>query len=538
MKCSIYARKSTDESGKNKEDTSVVRQFANSRKFIKKKGWVVVEQHVYSDDGISGAEFENRPGFQRLIAALKPKAFDVVVCSEPSRLGRDMTFTAYFVRQIVGAGVRIFYYQTDEEEKADTPEARLIGTIKSFTDEMERLRNRQRVREAHRHKAERGYALHGASFGYSIVKHNGHSVFQIVPEEADVVRDIFTKYVEGYGLQRLAKYLEEKEIESPRKGWWPSSIRGILRREMYIGKFVWGRTRKEDQVGRAGILVQQDPTVTMDVEHLRIVPQELWEVVQRRIRQEQANYIRDRRGRLMAKPEAWRAGKHLLAGFAKCAVCNGGMVVKGSGGRSRNRPPDHRRRYYCCCSNHLRGPKGCTNVLKKRIETVDHAVLDYLANEILQPKRMSFIMAEIAQRLRDEARCHPQALKQKERQKAKLEREVENLIQATADGRPPQILLRAIRDRESEIAVLNRELVASQAAAVDDQELERDLALSEHVLKHIRDLLGGSVQQARQILKVFLPDRLIFTPQNGGYDIKGQCNLGGLVRFQNKDGSP
>jgi len=327
-------------------------------------------------------------------------------------------------------------------------------------------------------------------------------------------------------LPRLAKQLGEDGVKPPRarRGWWPGTIREILRREMYIGIFTWGRTRKEDRVGRAGILVRQDPTVKVDLEpHLRIVPQELWNAVQRRIRQEQALYIRDRRGRLMAKPEAGRAGKHLLAGFARCGRCNGGMIVKIS-----------KHRNYACCNHHLRGNAVCTNTLKKRIELVDHAVLDHLAGEILQPKRIANIMAEVAQRLRDEAASRPDAHKQKERQKAKLEREVQNLIRATADGHPPPTLLRAIRDRETEIATLERELTATQAATNDDREIERDLALIEHDLAHVRDLLGGSVKQARQILKVFLPDRLVFTPQeNGEYDITGQCNLGGLLRFQN-----
>ena len=152
MKCAIYARKSTDESGKNKEDTSVARQFAQARQFIKKQGWTVAEEH--KDDGISGAEFDRRPGFQALLESVKAKRVDVVVTMELSRLGRDMTMTAYCIRIILDAGCRIFYYSTGEEEKANTPTDRLVSTIKTYTDEMERLNARQRVRDAHLHKAQ------------------------------------------------------------------------------------------------------------------------------------------------------------------------------------------------------------------------------------------------------------------------------------------------------------------------------------------------------------------------------------------------
>ena len=525
MKCAIYCRKSTDENDKKHADKSVARQLAQARQFIKKQGWTVAEDHI--DDGISGAEFDKRPGFQALLEAVKAKRVEAVVTMEPSRLGREMTMTAYCIRIILDAGVRIFYYSTGEEEKADTPTDRLVGMVKGYADEMERLKARQRVRDSHLHKAQQGFATHDAAYGYTTVREDGHSVFEIVPEKAEIVRRVFTMYARGDGYQRITKQLEEDEITPPRKGWWPGTVRDILRRELYIGKFVWGRTRKEDKLKRAGILVRQDPTVTMTMKHLRIVPQELWDAVHRRMRQEQATYIRDRRGRLMAKPEAGRAGKYLLAGFARCVVCQGGMIVKGS-----------ERRYYACVSHHLRGNKGCTNTLTKRIEPVDRAVLDYLANEILQPTRMAYIMAEVTKRLREEARTRPDTFRQKEHRKTKLHREVENLIQAAADGRPPQSLLRAIRDKEMEITTLDKELTASHSATSDDRELERDLALIEHDLAHIRNLLGGSVKQARQILKVFLPSRLIFTPDNGGYDIRGQCNLGGLLRFQNSDKTP
>jgi DNA invertase Pin-like site-specific DNA recombinase len=66
------------------------------------------------DDGISGAEFANRPGFLRLMNALKPRpAFHVLVMSEVSRLGREQIETAYALKQLSTAGVRCFSYLED-----------------------------------------------------------------------------------------------------------------------------------------------------------------------------------------------------------------------------------------------------------------------------------------------------------------------------------------------------------------------------------------------------------------------------------------
>ena len=76
-----------------------------------KKGWTVAEEHIYSDDDISGAEFAKRPGFLRLMNALKPRpAFQVLIMSEESRLGRkqiDIERRAEVERELAQAQQRL-----------------------------------------------------------------------------------------------------------------------------------------------------------------------------------------------------------------------------------------------------------------------------------------------------------------------------------------------------------------------------------------------------------------------------------------------
>src|SRR5882757_5217261 len=111
MITAIYARKSTDQGSVADEQKSVARQVDHARAYAVGKGWRVDDTYVYVDDGISGAEFANRPGFLRLMNALKPRApFQVLVMSEESRLGREAIETAYALKQLVQAGVRDFFY--------------------------------------------------------------------------------------------------------------------------------------------------------------------------------------------------------------------------------------------------------------------------------------------------------------------------------------------------------------------------------------------------------------------------------------------
>src|SRR5690554_4730566 len=156
MNAAIYARRSTDDL-RDELSKSVDRQVQHARDYAARKGWIVLDEHVYVDDGVSGGEFANRPGLLRLLAALKPSPpFDVVIMAEASRLGRDRLRTELAAQEIAEAGVRIWYYLTDEEERLDTPELRFVHAARSFAAEVEREKARQRTRDAMLARAKRG----------------------------------------------------------------------------------------------------------------------------------------------------------------------------------------------------------------------------------------------------------------------------------------------------------------------------------------------------------------------------------------------
>src|SRR3989442_11894645 len=147
MIAAIYARKSNDQNGVAEEAKSVTRQIEHATAYAQHKGWTVADEHVYVDDGISGAEFVNRPGFVRLMNAVagKPRPFDVLVMSEESRLGREQFETSAATWKIVTAGIRVFFYLTDAERKLENPTDKLLMSVTAFTDEMEREKIRLRV---------------------------------------------------------------------------------------------------------------------------------------------------------------------------------------------------------------------------------------------------------------------------------------------------------------------------------------------------------------------------------------------------------
>jgi DNA invertase Pin-like site-specific DNA recombinase len=141
MIAAIYARKSTEQNGVTDEAKSVARQIEHARAYAERKGWTVDDGHVYTDEGISGAEFAKRPGFLRLMNALKPRpAFQILIMSEESRLGREQIETAYSLKQLAQAGVRVWLYLEDRERTLDSPTEKL-------PDERRGVRRRAGARE-------------------------------------------------------------------------------------------------------------------------------------------------------------------------------------------------------------------------------------------------------------------------------------------------------------------------------------------------------------------------------------------------------
>ena len=133
MKAAVYARKSTVDEGE-----SVARQVEHGREYAECKGWSVNPEHIYTDDGISGAEFETRPGLVRLMAALKPRPpFDALIISEPSRLGRESLETGFLMKQLDQAGVKVYSYLENRQCSVDTPMDKVMMSLTSLADEWE-----------------------------------------------------------------------------------------------------------------------------------------------------------------------------------------------------------------------------------------------------------------------------------------------------------------------------------------------------------------------------------------------------------------
>lgn len=523
MIAAIYARKSTEQTSVSEDQKSVTRQIEHAKDYAKRKGWRVAEEHIYSDDGISGAEFVKRPGFIRLMNSLKPRPpFSVLIMSEESRLGREQIKTAYALQQLTDAGVRVWFYLTDTERKLDSATDKIMGALSGFASEIEREKAQQRTFETMLRKAKAGHVTGGRVFGYTNVDITGatedaqgrpkrsHVELRINEAEADVVRRIFRLYADGRGFTNIAKTLNAENALCPRPrpsfgkpcGWVSSSVRQIILRRLYVGEQVWGRTKKRTASGiKKAKRRPEHEWIVVKVPQLEIVSPDLWKEAQDRWNNVRLLYLRANDGRLHGRPTNGHESPYLFTGFTECKVCKGSLFI-------RSRSHGKRRAYHYGCTTHYqRGPEKCSEPMLLPMELLDRAILGKV-DHVLQPAILTRAVEKALQQLQnpnDDPKARCEVL---QNSLAHIEAELARLATAIATGGSMAALLSAIHDREERRTSLHAELAAIDGIPFVPFDADR---VEEELRSYLADWPSLAQQhpaQTRQILRKLLPRRI------------------------------
>ena len=532
MIAAIYARKSTEQTGLADEQRSVARQVDHARAYAKRKGWTVDEACVFVDDGISGAEFSNRPGFLRLMNALKPRPpFQVLVMSEESRLGREAIETAYALKQLVTAGVRVFFYLEDRERTLDSPTDKIMLSLTAFADELEREKARQRTYDAMRRKAEQRHVTGGQCFGYRNVavvapgadgrERRQYVRREIVESEAAIIRRIFELCAMGEGLKGITKRLNAEGTPAPRaqqgrpRAWAPSSVRDVLYREAYRGMLVWNRTKKRDAWGRKRYADRPaSEWLRIPAEDLRIVSDALWNAAHGQLTERRENYQRWNRSDVRYRPEARGSRRsYLLSGFARCACCGGSMQVV-----SRASTTGRLFRYGCGRYT-CRGAAVCSNARLAVLDAVDAAIRELLATEVLRPAVLERALdLAVAMLQPDDAGKRDRSVTFLRQQLRAVETRLANLAETAAKGGAIPAVLEALNRADTERRELLSELERRTKNCDRSVGVSDPRALRRQLRSYVDDwhaLASGNVGETRQLLDLVLRERIVFTPIAG-----------------------
>jgi DNA invertase Pin-like site-specific DNA recombinase len=552
MIAAVYARKSNEQNSRAEQDKSVTLQIDHAKATAAAKGWSISDPHIFTDDGISGAEFERRPGLSRLLSLLKPRPpFQALLVYDRDRIGREQIETAFILKQLVRAGVRVFECKgAGRELMLDTPTNKIVMAIEDFAGEVERVKARTRTYDAMAHRARAGRSTGGLTFGYvnrPILDSGGrrsHVERIIEPREAVVVERIFRLAADGWGVKRIAGALNAEGAPAPKPrrsgrphGWAPSSVREILGRETYRGVLVWNKSQKRDCWGQQ----RQQPRdatewVRVPVPGLRVISDALWQAAHDQLDGRRALYLAQNGGRAFGRPASGVASPYLLTGVGTCAACGGSMAVL----KRAHGPRGHRRQvpFYGCMTRHLRGDAICDNGLQVRLSDADGAVLSAVEHDVL---RIEILEASFYKAM---ARLHPadEVVDGRERdlrgELGRLDTEVARLAAAVAAGGELPALLALLQELERRRAAGRGELTRLEGkrgtSGVGTFDGEKVLAeLRTHVADWQRTLRQEPAE-ARRGLRALLAGRLVFTPAADFYTFEGPGTitpvLAGVVR--------
>ena len=322
MEVALYTRVSTP---RQQQQQTIEQQLRRLRDSVATHpDWHVADEHIYRDDGYSGAKL-NRPGLDRLRDRAAMAAFECVLITAPDRLARNYVHQMLLVDELTQRGCRVEFV---ERPMSDDPHDQLLLQIRSAVAEYERTLIAERMRRGRQAKLRSGQLLPWtrAPYGYLLDPDRPRDVsrVQLDPVQAAVVAQMFAWYTDpgqAVSLYAVAKRLSDAQIPPPRGGkrWNVASIRGILRSPTYMGVAYSGRTRPAPARRRKSALQpvgpgeSQQPTPVEEwiaVPVPAIISQETFEATQSRL---------DRNVQMARRNNT--TYEYLLRGLVSCGQC-------------------------------------------------------------------------------------------------------------------------------------------------------------------------------------------------------------------------
>lgn len=324
MKTAIYCRLSEEDRNKQSEtedSNSIQNQKSMLIKYAIEQGWEIY--NIYSDDDYTGAD-RKRPAFCRLLQDAEAHRFDIVLCKTQSRFTRELEMVEKYIHGLFPVwGIRFISIvdNADTDNKGNKKSRQINGLVNEwYLEDMS-----ENIKSVLTDRRKNG--LHIGSFAlYGYQKDPEQKGHLIIDEEAArVVREIFTLFAQGYGKTAIARMLNDRGIPNPteykrQKGlryrqprtenstlWQYYTIADMLKNETYIGNLVQGKYGSISYKSRKNRPRPKELWYRVEGTHEAIIDMELWNQVQKLIRQ---------------KVKPFKTGNiGIFAGKAKCMYC-------------------------------------------------------------------------------------------------------------------------------------------------------------------------------------------------------------------------
>ena len=329
-----YYRLSQEEANEG-QSSSILNQEKIVRDYCARNGIALLDSFV--DDGWSGGNFE-RPGFQAMMRALESGKANMVITKDLSRLGRDMRESSYYAEQFFPE------HQIHYIAIADNFDSELENVMAPFQFAMNEVYLRdssRKVRDVFKMKRSKGEYCACAPFGY---KKDPKDKNHLIPDEetAPIVTSIFQRSAAGKSCITIAQELSNEGAVTPLKYralyrdnftdagaaratdyWNYTTVKRIIKNEVYLGKTILGKTRKVSLKSKKKISVPKEDWVVTEDTHIPLVDQMTFDKAQFNLGRGSRDYRQYDHVR-----------KSIFGGIAICSLCgyslcSSGTVYKG-----------------------------------------------------------------------------------------------------------------------------------------------------------------------------------------------------------------
>lgn len=273
-KVAAYARVS-EEKGRTLHSLSAQISFYSS--YIQKhREWQYAG--VYADGGISGTT-DNRAEFRRMLDDCEQGKIDIILTKSISRFARNTVDLLETVRHLKELGIEVRFEKERINSLSEDGEL-MLTLLASFAQEESRSTS-ENVKWAIRKGFEQGKTNSFCIYGY---RWDGEQ-FNIVPEEAEVIRLIYDNFLKGLSAEQTEKQLDEMGVKSYTGGHFSNtSIRAILRQERYTGNMLLQKTYIENHIThKSKINYGELPMYYAENTHPAIIDQDTFDKVQAEI---------------------------------------------------------------------------------------------------------------------------------------------------------------------------------------------------------------------------------------------------------------
>ena len=275
LRVAAYCRVSTPY---EEQQQSLEKQIEYFTQYIKRNPfWRFVA--VYADNA-SGLHAKNRPGYQKMLRDCRKGKIDLILVKSLSRFGRDAKETITTIRRLKQMGIGV-YVEMGGINTLTTPDS-IINLYAAF-DQAESQNKSDNIKFGLRRRMKSGKTMlnHSQFLGYT---KGPDGVLRVVPEEAEIVRLIFGLYVQGNGVRKIKRYLEEHGIKTVtgKSEWSTSTIDRMLSNEKYIGQVLMQKSYTPDFL--TGKQVKNDGQLDMylvEDAHEAIIDRETFDRVQK-----------------------------------------------------------------------------------------------------------------------------------------------------------------------------------------------------------------------------------------------------------------